>query len=58
MLGEVQNRTCRRQAYSCNKGLDKEFLVKRRIWVGNNTIFPMNWLGSQVIKTIRLFVRA
>lgn len=54
MLEEVQNRTCRRGAYGYNKGLVRETLDKRRLWVGQNIVFPMTCLGSQVIKKVRL----
>ena len=58
MLGEFHNRTCRRQAYDCDKGMEEVVLEKGRPCARHNTIFSMTWLGSQVAKKVRLSMRA
>ena len=45
MLGEFYNRTCMRQAYDCDKGLDKAVSDKVRLWVRHNIIFFNDLVG-------------
>ena len=58
MLGEFHNRTCKRQAYDFDKGMDKEVSDKGILWARHVIIFSMIWLGSQVAKKVRISMRA
>lgn len=53
-----KNMTFRRKVYGYNKGLDKAVSNEGKLWVGYNIVFPMTWLGSQVVKKVTLSLRA